>query len=182
VVAVDVEADRPAHPAVLAHEGDVQQIQGALRAVELLADLSLTQLTRVLNACRVVDLPAGDVLIEAEEICSSMVIVVQGVLVVTYADGSEVLMGPGRQAGEDTLIHPRWSRAAVRADEPTRVLVLDREPFSQLLRARPWLGVILLERLGSQLSRSLEWALATGRAGDEGADTSPGSSMVSLLW
>ena len=66
------------------------------------------------------------------------------------ADAAPVVatLSPGDHIGASTLLLPRPARATVRASEPSRTLSLAYERFHTLTRARPWLGVDLLARLG----------------------------------
>jgi CRP-like cAMP-binding protein len=54
----------------------------------------------------------------------------------------------------------------LRARQPSKVLVLEQEAFRSLVRARPWLGIGLFERLGRKLSQSLDQAIEQ-RVGNE---------------
>ena len=170
VVVVRVEAGKAERPLVVALSEEMEVKMDALTSVFLFEDLTLAQLSRILNACEVRSLETGQVLLPQGEPCSRLVINLDGALKVSRGDDTTAELEAGEHLGATTLLYPRQSRASVRAASPTRVLVLEREAFLALTRERPWLGVALLQRLGRRLSRDLDRALdgAASRKGNGG--------------
>lgn len=88
-----------------------------------------------------------------------MFIVIDGRLSLSRGGGASIELGPGDHAGEAILLHPRPARATLRAVEPSQLLVIERDALWEMIRARPYLGIELLERLGLKLGRHLDRAV-----------------------
>ena len=159
VVVVRVQADRSERPLMVALTTDMEVKMDALTSVFLFEELTLAQLSRILNICQVQNHQTGDVLLPEGEPCSRLLINLDGKLMVSRGDDTTAELEAGDHLGATTLLYPRQIRATVRATCPTRVLVLKREDILALAQERPWLGVALLQRLGRRLSRDLDRAL-----------------------
>ncbi len=146
VIAIEVEPDDPEIQIVDDMSNEVHSKFEALQAVFLFDGLTVALLTRVLNACDVVEYDPGDAVIRAGEPCAQLCIVLEGKFALDGADRRE--LRPGDHVGATTLLAPRPARATLTAKEMARLLVLKRDPFWALVKSRPWLGVGLLERLG----------------------------------
>lgn len=155
VIVVRVKASRAERPMAVALTAEVEVKLDALSSVFLFEDLTLAQLSRILNACEVRRFGAGEVVQVEGERCHRMVVVLEGSLKVSRGDDAAAELQPGDALGEATLLHPRRVRATVRAAEPCRALLLERRAFMDLARERPWLGVDLLQRLGQRVARDL---------------------------
>ena len=165
-VVVEIRAHDPEIEIVDEMSVDLSHKFTALESVFLFDDLSLALLTRVLDACEVIGYEPGDVVIREGDACQQLMGVVDGRFVVSHGGHQDGEMGQGEHAGATTLLSPRRAPAIVSARIPGRMLVLHRRPFWQLVRARPWLGVGLLERLGRQLSLDLDASLEKRDDGD----------------
>jgi PPM family protein phosphatase len=164
-VVIEIKADDPEIEIVDEMSVDLSHKYIALESVFLFQDLSLALLTRVLDACRVDDYDAGDVVIRQGDPCAKLMVVVDGTFEVT--DGmTKGEMEDRAHAGVTTLLNPRDARATVVARTRGRLLTLERDKFWKLVRARPWLGVGLLERLGRQLSLDLDASIEARGDGD----------------
>ena len=159
VVVVRVEAGRAERPLTVALTTDMEVKMDALTSVFLFEDLTLAQLSRILNNCEVQSHETGSVLLAEGEPCSRLLINLDGTLKVSRGDDTTAELEAGDHLGATTLLYPRQSQATVRAASPTRVLALEREDFLALAHERPWLGVALLQRLGRRLSRDLDRAM-----------------------
>ena len=144
---------------MVALANDMEVKMDALTSVFMFEELTLAQLSRILNACEVQSHDTGAVLLAEGEPCSRLLINLDGTLKVSRGDDTTAELEAGDHLGATTLLYPRQSRATVRATSPTRVLALEREDFLALAQERPWLGVALLQRLGRRLSRDLDRAL-----------------------
>lgn len=165
-VVVEIRADEPEIEIVDEMSVDLSHKFLALESVFLFEDLSMSLLTRVLDACRVDDFEPGDVVIAEDDPCERLMVVADGVFEVHRGRAKIGEMAQGEHAGVTTLLSPRRARATVSARTRGRILTLGREPFWKLVRLRPWLGVGLLERLGRQLSVDLDASIEKRGDGD----------------
>jgi len=125
--------------------------QAALRAVFLFEDLTLTHLQRVMNVSELVERPAGRTLVREGEPASELHHVISGRLGV-FRKGERVgTIEAGELAGATLLFRPRAARCTLKTETECELLVIDREQFQDLLRRRPWLGVHILNHLGSSM-------------------------------
>ncbi|MCA9619383.1 MAG: protein phosphatase 2C domain-containing protein [Myxococcales bacterium] len=163
-VVVEVRGDHPhaARAALLAERQD------ALRAVFLFEHLELPLLTRVMNVCDVEVYEAGETVMAEGAVCHELLVVLDGVLALARGGESLGQIESGEHVGASTLVEARPARASLTAVEASRVLRLRGRAFAQISRDRPWLGIGLLERLGSTLSEALDrsWKQRQGQAID----------------
>lgn len=133
----------------------VESALDILGSVALFEDLSLAQLQRVLNASEVVEYRKGDTIVNQGQLSANLYILIQGRIAMTR-DGRPIAeMVGGDYIGETTLIDERACRSTLRVLEDTRLLVLSKERFQNLVRRHPWLGVTLLKRLGQTACAAL---------------------------
>lgn len=152
VAAMDVETTQVAAASRGRSSGVALDV---LAASFLFGDLTLAQLTRVLQCCETRTYQQGRAVWNVGDMVNAIVIVVSGRLSVA-AEGQRVEQGRGAHLGEGAVLRPRPSRARVVAEEPTEVLVLAGPALLGLVRSRPWLGVDLLARLAERLSGDLD--------------------------
>jgi len=150
---VRVDAEEAQRPVEVRLATDVSMRLDALRAIFLFEDLPLAATARVLNACRLVALARGDTLQHHGAESSSITIVVEGRLSRLEPGVERRDLGPGDHLGDTTRRHSPPDRGVLVATKPSNVLVREREGFLKLVRGRPELGVALLERLATHLSR-----------------------------
>jgi serine/threonine protein phosphatase PrpC len=153
---IDIHADEPEIEIVDEMSVDVSHQFLALESVFLFEGLSMALLARVLNHCELEVFAADDVVIEQGAPCSQLMVVVDGRFEVSRDGKVDGVLTAGEHSGATTLLGPRKARATLKALERSRLLTLHRRPFWKLIRARPWLGVGLLERLGRRLSVDLD--------------------------
>lgn len=160
-VMVRLEADVVEQDAAVRRAAAVKSTLEALESVFLFEDLSLAHLTRVLQACEMIDIAAGDELVNEGGACNRLVVVVEGSLALSR-DGRDVgTLGAGDHMGATSLLETCKARFTVHAKVESRLLVLGQASFWALLQSRPWLGLSLLERLGRFLSRERERLIST---------------------
>lgn len=145
VVLVRVAAEGPVQPAHALATRDLD----ALAGVFLFEDLTLAHRARLLAACAVVDMKPGEPLVAAGDSLETLYVVVAGGL---ECDGQ---LTPGDCLGAEALLAPHPVARTIVAAGRTRVLALSREALLNLARARPLLGITLLERLGRWLSKRI---------------------------
>ena len=104
---------------------------------------------------------------EQGERCDRLFVVAEGRL--QLVDNGVVVgeLAAGAHTGSTTLLSPRPARASLVSEGPSTVITLGSEQFWWLVKARPWLGVNLLERLVEELGRELESSIARR---DDGID------------
>lgn len=155
VVVVACEAERPQPKRILS----IEERYGALSSVFLFEDLDLPLLARLMAVCQTESHESDAVAVEQGQAINELVVVVSGGYDMRR-DGLTIgRLEAGDHAGAATLMLPRPARASLVATEPSRLLRLSGKSLHQLVRARQWLGIGLLERLGRQLSEDYEHAL-----------------------
>ena len=122
----------------------------------LFADLSLAQLSRVVDRCETRTYGPGASICRTGDLLDELLLVVAGTVQVATADGRSAVAGPGQHLGENFVLRPRRTRAVVHAAEQTDVLALDQRGLLDLAAHRPWLGVALLTRLVQRMSSDLD--------------------------
>ncbi len=163
---VQINADDPEIEILDEMSVEIQGRFDALEGVFLFQDLSMVLLTRVLSHCDVKSYDPGDVAINEGDDCGQLMIVLDGTFCVSHHNQEDGELDPGEHAGVTTLLAPRNARATLTATKPSRLLILQHEPFWALIKARPWLGVGLLERLGRKLSLDLDRSIEQRDDGD----------------
>ena len=122
-----------------------------LRQIPVLADLGESTLERILRASSELEVPAGQVLIRADDPGAGMFVLEEGTVVVE-ARGSTIELGPGEIFGELSLLVPESTRVArVRATTPVRCLAIDRATFEELLDEEPALARAMLRVVARRL-------------------------------
>lgn len=130
----------------------------ALSQVRLLRDLTLPQLQRLLNACQILSLKAGDVLIEPGSTVECAYVVATGRLGLSIDGRRLAEVAPGEVLAEASLIAPRRARGAVEALEKSRLVAIGRREFEELIRRLPSLGAFLLQQVAADLVEDLDTA------------------------
>jgi serine/threonine protein phosphatase PrpC len=124
--------------------------------VPLFRDLDLLERMHVMSIAHIEQCQAGDVLIEEGTLGDCMYITLEGLLLVTRAGVEIAVLNQGDHVGEMALLNQKPRSASVRAAEPSRLVVIEREPFLQLLHKEPTLGVKLLLSISRTLSERLD--------------------------
>ena len=158
VVQIAVDEDEAAEVAVQLRT-DVQVKLDALASVFLFESMPLAQMSRVLNACNIETWePEREVIGEGERL-ASVIIVLQGELALRRGGVEIGRAGPGDELGATSLARPRVARASLVALRRSRLLRLSGEQFETLARARPRLGLALMQRLALRIGDELDEAL-----------------------
>ena len=159
VVAVDALPDDEAGLNVEMPPGSQTGVDLAtVREVFLFRGLSLAQMSRVMNICVVQTLRDGEHVMSAGGLCDRMIIVMEGEVNMERVGAEPRLVGVGEHIGAMTLLHPCQCRFSLVASGRTRVLSIERAAFRRLLQIKPRLGIVLLERLGREVSLELSQA------------------------
>ncbi len=127
----------------------------------LFADLSLAQLSRVVDRCETRSYEPGSAICRSGDLLDRLLLVVSGRVRVAAVDGRSAVAGPGEHLGENFVLRPRRTRAAVEVEQRANVLALDQDGLLELAARRPWLGVALLTRLVQRMSSNLDRLTAT---------------------
>ena len=129
-----------------------------LRDIKLFNALDLGELCKVLNVVRVQEIEKGEVVLREGEPGDSLFAILEGKFVVTRSGQAVTWLTTGTHFGEMTLFNNRPRSATIEALEKSRVLVMDRARFVELLQKEPMLGVKLLWAFAQVLSLRLDEA------------------------
>ena len=130
----------------------------ALEQVALFQGLSLARLYHVLSAAQLVPVQAGEVVMVPGQEMAAMYIIARGSVRAAVQKGGSVRLGPGDHFGSTTLLRPRRARAHVEAVVDGTLLVLERARFQRMVRDRPYLGLLLYERIGRRICGEMDRA------------------------
>ncbi len=155
-VLVRIEAGAPEREEATKRADHLISRMRALESVFLFEDLSLAHLTRVLQACEIVEAIEGEALVREGGPCNRLLVIVDGTLSLIKSGLEVEELGPGKHIGATSLLETCTSRHMVRAKRDSKLLALSQASFWRLLKSRPWLGLALLERLARLLNRERE--------------------------
>jgi CRP-like cAMP-binding protein len=104
-----------------------------LRQIPAFGDVGNDVLARIVDASSELSVPAGRVLIRADDPGAGMFVLQEGTVLVE-GHGRTIELAAGSVFGELSLLVPEATRVArVRATTPVRCLVIDRARFEELL-------------------------------------------------
>lgn len=129
-----------------------------LRDIKLFNALDLGELCKVLNVVRAQEVEKGEVVLREGEPGDSLYAILEGKFVVMRSGQPVTWLASGAHFGEMTLFNNRPRSATIEALEKSRVLVMDRARFVELLQKEPQLGVKLLWAFAQVLSLRLDEA------------------------
>jgi CRP-like cAMP-binding protein len=133
--------------------GQLTRRVDALRRAPLFAELPAPSLERIAHDMCEVEVPAGQLLIEAGMKGNGMFVIEEGSVVVQPRGVEPIELGPGEVVGELALLIKDASRTArVQAKTDVRCLSLDRQAFRQMIEAEPQLAIGLLENAVERLA------------------------------
>ncbi|MCB9640232.1 MAG: cyclic nucleotide-binding domain-containing protein [Myxococcales bacterium] len=127
-----------------------------IKQVPLFQDLDLSERMKVMSITKIEHCEAGDLLIEEGTDGDCMYITLEGQLIVTRGEVEIAVLSQGDHVGEMALLSQKPRSASVRAVEPSRLVVIERDGFLKLLHEEPALGIKLLLRITSTLSERIE--------------------------
>ncbi|MBK7579772.1 MAG: cyclic nucleotide-binding domain-containing protein [Myxococcales bacterium] len=172
VIVLEVSPEAPPAGEDSVRLSRVTQALRALSGIEVLRELTYSELLEVIGALRSEDQPAGTVIIREGEASAAFYIIASGRAAVERGRKRLAELGQGSHFGEMALLTNRPRSATVVTLEPSRLLVLTREALYPLFQHNPVLAVKFLWNLGVRqslrLDETTEW-LSTGR--DAAPDT-----------
>ena len=119
----------------------------ALKAVPLFTGLSRSELAAVGRIADELDLPAGKVLIREGTYGSQFFVLLDGEAVVRRRGRKLATLRGGDFFGEIALLSRRATTATVTTTAPSRVVVITRAGFGQLLRTSPQVQWAVMQAL-----------------------------------
>jgi CRP/FNR family transcriptional regulator, cyclic AMP receptor protein len=139
-----------------------------LEIVPLFDGLSPEALAKIESRAVTRNYPRNAVVISEGDEATSMFIIVSGSVKVyhTEADGKETILnsqGPGQHFGELALVDDAPRSASVMTQEPSRLLVLSKAAFREVLEESPEVGYHLVQALARQVRRLTETVNMMGR-------------------
>lgn len=129
-----------------------------LRYISLFRHLTMKELLSVMEILRVESCGTGEVILREGETSDSLYVVLDGLLDVTKNGSHIAELPPGTHFGEMALLNQRPRTATVTSTKPSRLLVMDRAAFNELVRREPNLGVKFLWTFAQVLSLRLDEA------------------------
>lgn len=153
VVAIGVEGSAPTEELPVRSPHLALEVLGSSF---LFSDLSLAQLSRVMDRCEARTYGSGAVIRNHGDVHDELLLIVSGTVRVTTPSGHSAVAGPGEHLGENLVLRPRPIRAKIIVEHQADILSLDRSSLLDLASRRPWLGVSLLSRLAERLSSDLD--------------------------
>lgn len=154
VTALTVRVDDDAEEAERSTEVNLRV--DTLRDISLFEHLTMKELLSVMDVLRSESTDEGEVIIREGESGDSLYIVLSGRLEVLRGDKVVAELERGTHVGEMALLNSRPRSATVRTLNPTRLLVMTRQAFTELVRREPDLGVKLLWTFAQVLSHRLD--------------------------
>ena len=133
----------------------------ALKAVPLFTGLSRSELAAVGRIADELDLPAGKVLIREGTLGRQFFVLLEGEAVVRRRGRKLATLRGGDFFGEIALLSRRATTATVTTTAPSRVVVITRAGFGQLLRTSPQVQWAVMQALVSRVPGDEVLAAAT---------------------
>lgn len=127
-----------------------------LKDIALFRHLDMGELCKVLNVVRAQQCEKGEIVVREGEPGDSLYAILEGKFVVTRGGQPITWLQAGTHFGEMALFNNRPRSATIEALERSRVLVMDRARFNELVRKEPQLGVKLLWAFSQVLSLRLD--------------------------
>jgi PPM family protein phosphatase len=160
ITALVVRVHKEATPTADARTQELNRKVEVLKQMPLFRHLTYKEILRVLALTDVKDFKPGDEIITEDEPGTELFIILSG-KVRLHKEGALVThVGQGAHLGEMALIDNGPRSVSATAEEPTRMLVLRRRDFNDLIRNFPRLSVKLLwsfvQVLGQRLRKTNE--------------------------
>jgi serine/threonine protein phosphatase PrpC/CRP-like cAMP-binding protein len=145
ITAIVVRVERGAHAAAEDRAEELARKVDVLRRMPLFRHLIYKEILRVLNVTTVREYAPGDEVIREGTAGDEMFILLRGKVRLHKQDAFITHLLPGSHVGEMALVDRRQPRSAsATAEERTRVLILKRRDFYEIIRKEPQLSVKLL--------------------------------------
>ena len=155
VVVVTVSADDTDDTEAEKRKVQFEERLRMLQFIDLFDGLTMRELVRVLSCMRVERIAGGESIVVRAEPGDKMFIVEKGTVEVSIDDRKIASFGEGAHFGEIALLANTPRTATVHAVEPSRLLVLARPEFDELLRTTPVVANKLLFNLAKSLAERL---------------------------
>lgn len=133
-------------------------LNASLRNVAMFAQLSDEALTEVESELQSRKLVAGEILFNQGDPGDALIIVQEGKLAIYAPEAGKPAVGqpiriflPGSQMGEMALVDQKPRSLSARAEEPTVVLMLNKQAFQNLLSRNPQLSLALMADLSGRI-------------------------------
>jgi PPM family protein phosphatase len=179
---VEARAEKDATVTESTRASRVTQNLRALGGIELLHELTYSELLQVSNAFRSEEHPADAVVLKAGDASAALYIIASGKVQVERGGKRLAELGPGSHFGEMALLTNRPRSATVRTLEPCRLLVLDRGELYPLFQANAIVAVKFLwslcVRQSLRLDEASEWLSSSS---DKAPDTVVDHSLAELF-
>ena len=149
ITAVVVRVEKPQAEAGVAAPAD-DRAEELARKVEVLKRMPLfrhliyKEIMRVLNVTAVKDYAPGEEIIKEGTAGDEMFILLRGKVRLHKNDAFITHLEPGAHIGEMALVDRRPASASATAEERSRVLILSRKDFYEIIRKEPQLSTKLL--------------------------------------
>ena len=122
-----------------------------LRSIPLFSKCNSRQLRRVSGLTVALEVPEGEVLCREGEVGTEFFVIVDGEASVKVQGRQRATIGSGGFCGELALLDGGPRVASVTTTVPSRVLVLSRREFEDLLRIAPEIAVSMLTAMAHRL-------------------------------
>jgi CRP-like cAMP-binding protein len=123
-----------------------------LRALPLFSRLDDEGLRRVAELAIELEIPAGQMLVQAGDPGSGLFVILTGTAVVEARGDTIIEVGPGEFVGELALLVPKASRSArVRAKSDVRCLAIFAGDFQELVEDEPRIALAMLPVVAERL-------------------------------
>jgi PPM family protein phosphatase len=160
ITALVVRVQKETTPTADARSQELNRKVEVLKQMPLFRHLTYKEILRVLALTEVKDYPPGDEIITEDQPGSELFIILSG-KVRLHKEGALVThVGQGAHLGEMALVDNGPRSVSATVEEPTRMLVLRRRDFNDLIRNYPRLSVKLLwsfvQVLGQRLRKTNE--------------------------
>ena len=127
-----------------------------LKHVVIFRHLDMSELCKVLSIVRIVEVEAGETVIAEGQTGDALYAIIEGRMQVQRAGQAIRSLLAGEHFGEMALFNDRARSATVTALTKSRVLVMERRRFNDLLKKEAQLGVKLLWCFAQVLSLRLD--------------------------
>jgi serine/threonine protein phosphatase PrpC len=145
ITAVIVRVERPEAGAVEERAEELTRKVDMLKQMPLFRHLIYKEILRVVNVTQVREYAAGDELLKEGLPGDEMFVLLRGKIRLHKNNAFITYLTPGAHIGEMALVDPRQPRSAsATAEERSRVLILRRRDFYEIIRKEPQLSVKLL--------------------------------------
>lgn len=132
---------------------------GYISRTRLFRNVAYDDVESIVSACRIIELTAGELVVEAGQKANCVWVVISGTLRVHFgeSDSNDTLdVGQGECVGEISVADGKYSTAWVKAAAPSRLLVIDAETFLTRLLAMPRISRNLIGILAERMRSSTE--------------------------